>query len=130
MPARHELARVAHALLLELISGGEALTLSSLVKRLEDRIVSARRHLDGFDFAFWARGTLAEVLTFLADGDLIVLEGAGLADLRSEDAWEKIFVRRTSEGLRFLQRARVALPEQFAQLEESRRSLSSAAVSA
>ena len=120
MHARYELARVANTLLLELIPQEPRINLVVLVGSLEARIGVLHAENAAFDFPYWARGTLAEVLHFLADSGLVELSGATGEELRSRDCWNRAHVRRTVEGDDFIRRARFALANLFEQLESIR----------
>ena len=120
MRARYDLARVANALLLELVPSDKAVSLTWLLAQLEERIAVIRTDDPGFDFAFWARGTLAEVIHFLADSGLLELSGASGDELVSTDVWSSAHVCRTFEGGDYIRRARASLGALFAQLEPAR----------
>ncbi len=109
MRARYELARVANALLLDIVPVDAPISLTSLVARLEERIATIRAEDPAFDFAFWARGTLAEVIHFLADSGLFELSGATGQELASAETWSTTHVCRTFEGSDYIQRALASL---------------------
>lgn len=117
MRPRHELARVANVVLLELIPRDSSVSLVTLVAMLEERIDVIRCTQPEFDFVYWARGTLAEVIHFLADAGLLVLSGAMGDELRSQDSWGNVFVSRAPDAEFFIHRARAALPDLIGQLE-------------
>jgi hypothetical protein len=117
MLPRHELARVANTLALEQIPGDVYLSLALLPERLSARVAEIRRFVPTFDFAYWSRGTLAEVLYFLSGVGLIDLSGGTDAELARIDAWSKIRIRRTAEGADYIARCRAALDNIFQDIE-------------
>lgn len=117
MRARYDLARVANALLLDLVPSDTPVSLTSLVTLLEERIAAIRTEDATFDFNFWARGTLAEVIHFLADSGLLELSGASGYELLSADVWSSAHVCRTFEGTDYIRRARSSLAPLFEELE-------------
>lgn len=128
MPMRHELAQVAHVLVLEALLDNTAEPLPTAIQRLEDRVLTCRRHEPTFDFGYWSRGTLAEVLQFLSDCGFLELSGLPRPDLRVEAQWRALSIRRTPEGVGFAMRSRSSLSAIFESLDgkELRRTAASA----
>jgi hypothetical protein len=119
MAARYELAQVANAVLLELVSAEHGVSLLTLAERLAERIVEIRRSHPSFDFAYWSRGTLSEVVEYLSGVGLIELHGSTVADLRTLDHWSQVFVRHTKDSEPYILRARSVLAQVFHEIEHA-----------
>lgn len=117
MAARYELAQVANAVLLEVVPAENDVSLLKLAERLGERIVEIRRLHPSFDFAYWSRGTLSEVVEYLSGVGLIELHGSTVADLQTLDHWSQIFVRRSRDSEPYILRARTALAQVFHEIE-------------
>jgi hypothetical protein len=120
MRARHELATVAHSMFLELVPSDGERRLLTVVDLLDARVLQERAQDQSFDFAFWARGTLLEVVAFLAGCGLLVLRGVTTDDLKDLDTWPRASVQRTSRGDDFLELTKVARAELLSTTRDSR----------
>jgi hypothetical protein len=116
MSPRHELAAVAHSMLLELVPSGHKLPLPTLVRLLDGRVRAQRVHDASFDFAYWARGTIAEVVAYLVGCDLLTIEGMQSDDLHAVDAWPSATLQRTARGDAFLRQTRRLLVDLLPEL--------------
>ena len=117
---RHELARVANSLLLELIPPDREVDLNTLARALDVRANDVSQVADDFDFNYWARGTLAEVVRYLTSCSLVQLSGVRVEDLGCRDDWARARLRRTEPGSSYVASTRQDLRELIESLEPVR----------
>lgn len=117
MRPHHELASVAHSMLLDLVPVEREIPLSAVVGRLDRLVLEVRLREPSFDFGYWARGTIAEVIAYLAGTGMLMLYGVTGDQLLDLDMWPRVALQRTLRGSSFIEATRRTQADLFAQIE-------------
>jgi hypothetical protein len=105
---RYDLARVANTILLELVPT-EPRLITEVVNSLGTRVSAISEFHPTFDFSYWGRGTVVEIVRFLHGTGLVKIEA------HEEDLvlWDDVKISLTAEGTDYIYRARNELTEVF-----------------